>query len=388
MQKPQTKPLNPCFSSGPCAKRPGWNINNLKNVAVGRSHRSKICKEKLNKVITLTKKLLNIPDDYLVGIVPASDTGAVEMAMWNLLGERGVDVFSWESFSKDWATDATEQLKLDDLRVFHADYGLLPDFSQSNSERDIVFTYNGTTSGVKVANCDWISDNRKGLTICDATSAIFAMELDWSKLDATTFSWQKTMGSEAAHGMIILSPKAIERLENYQPNRPIPKIFRLTNKAKLIKGIFSGATINTPSMLAVEDALDSLNWIESIGGNNGIINRSNGNLKVISNWVAKSEWIDFLASNKDTISNSSICLKITNSDYLNLLPETQASLVKELLSFLEKEQIAYDIASYRDAPLGIRIWGGGTVSSEDIDILTQWLDYGFATILPHYLKAA
>ena len=388
MQHPQAKPSNPCFSSGPCAKRPGWNINNLKNVPIGRSHRSKICKDKLNEVIILTKELLNIPDDYIVGIVPASDTGAVEMAMWNLLGVRGVDVFSWESFSKDWASDATEQLKLNDLRIFHADYGLLPDLSQTDIERDIVFTYNGTTSGVKVPNCDWISENRKGLTICDATSAIFAMNLDWSKLDATTFSWQKTMGSEAAHGMIILSPKAVERLETYQPQRPLPKIFRLTNKERLIKGVFSGATINTPSMLAVEDALDSLHWIKSIGGNQGIINRSNANLKVISNWVANSNWVDFLASDKDTISNSSICLKITHPDYQNLSSETQAILVKELLALLEKEQIAYDIASYRDAPLGIRIWGGGTVSAEDIDILTQWLDYGFATILPTYLKAA
>ena len=384
MSKPQQKPLNPCFSSGPCAKRPGWNSNIFTNTPIGRSHRSKICKIKLNQVINLSKELLNIPDDYLVGIVPASDTGAVEMAMWNLLGQRGVDVFSWESFSKDWAIDASEQLKLEDLRIMHADYGLLPDLSQADPDRDIVFTYNGTTSGVKTPNCDWISNERTGLTICDATSAIFAMEMDWQKLDVTTFSWQKTMGSEAAHGMIILSPRAIERLENYIPNRPIPKIFRLTKNAKLIKGIFSGATINTPSMIAVEDALDSLNWIKSIGGKNSIIKRSENNLKVISNWVEENSWIDFLAEKEETISNSSICLKITNSDYQNLTDEKKQSFVKELLAILEKEEVAYDIASYRDAPLGIRIWGGGTVSDKDISILTNWLDYSFNKTAQNY----
>ena len=388
MSKPQQKPANPCFSSGPCAKRPGWNSDIFSKTPIGRSHRSKICKTKLNQVINLSKELLNIPDDYLVGIVPASDTGAVEMAMWNLLGQRGVDVFSWESFSKDWAIDASEQLKLEDLRIMHADYGLLPDLSQADPDRDIVFTYNGTTSGVKTPNCDWISKDRTGLTICDATSAIFAMEMDWQKLDVTTFSWQKTMGSEAAHGMIILSPRAVERLETYTPNRPIPKIFRLTKNSKLIKGIFSGATINTPSMLAVEDAIDSLNWIKSIGGKDAIISRSRNNLKVISNWVKENSWIDFLAEKEETISNSSICLKITDSDYQNLADDKKQAFVKELLAILEQEEIAYDIASYRDAPLGIRIWGGGTVSDKDIYILTNWLDYSFTKTAQNYLQAA
>ena len=289
MPIPQNKPNNPCFSSGPCAKRPGWNINSIVNAEIGRSHRSKNAKAKLNEVILLTKELLEIPEDYLVGIVPGSDTGAMEMAMWNLLGQRGVDVLSWESFSKDWATDAKEQLKLENLRIFHADYGVLPDLSQVNSDNDVVFAYNGTTSGVRVPNCDWISDDRAGLTICDATSAVFANNLDWKKLDVTTFSWQKVMGSEGAHGMIILSPRAVERLETYEPNRALPKIFRLTNNGKLIKGIFSGSTINTPSMIAVEDALDSLNWIKSIGGNKAMIERSNNNLNI----VKKEKYLDF-----------------------------------------------------------------------------------------------
>lgn len=388
MSKPLNKPNNPCFSSGPCAKRPGWSIDTLKNVDIGRSHRAKNTKAKLNEVITLTKELLQIPEDYLVGIVPASDTGAMEMAMWNLLGERGVDVLSWESFSKDWSIDITTQLKLDNVRVMHADYGILPDLSQINQDNDIVFPFNGTTSGVKIPNCDWIDSNRSGLAICDATSAIFAMDVDWQKLDVTTFSWQKVMGSEAAHGMLILSPRAVERLENYTPNRPLPKIFRLTNKGKLIKGIFSGSTINTPSMLAVEDALDSLKWIQSIGGNKAMINRSKENLAVIKSWVNKSEWITFLAEDPDTISNTSICLKITDKSYLTLDEQTQQSLIKDLVSDLANEQVAYDIASYRDAPTGIRIWGGGTVETSDILLLTEWLDYSFFKILNNYSKAA
>lgn len=388
MHKPEHKPKNPCFSSGPCAKRPGWSIDVLSNVDIGRSHRSKDAKAKLNNIITLTKELLDIPADYLVGIVPASDTGAVEMAMWNLLGARGVDVLSWESFSTDWAIDAKEQLKLDNLRLFHAEYGVLPDLSQVNQDNDIVFPFNGTTSGVRMPNCDWISSKREGLTICDATSAIFAMDIDWLKLDVTTFSWQKVMGSEAAHGMLILSPRAVERLETYIPDRPLPKIFRLTNKGKLIKGIFSGSTINTPSMLAVEDALDALQWIKSIGGEKSMIDRSQNNLKAIKSWVANTQWVDFLAEDPDTISNSSICLKIIDKSYQSFDHDQQKSFVKDLVSDLENEKVAYDIASYRDAPSGIRIWGGGTVETSDIILLTEWLDYSFNKILNNYDKVA
>ena len=388
MEKPNIKPNNPCFSSGPCAKRPGWTVDVIKNNDIGRSHRSKHAKATLNEIITRTKKLLNIPEDYIVGIVPASDTGAVEMAMWNLLGKRGVDVFSWESFSADWAIDAKQELKLQDLRVFHADYGLLPDLSQADPERDIVFAFNGTTSGVRVPNCNWIKSDRKALTICDATSAIFAMEMPWDKLDFTTFSWQKVMGSEAAHGMIILSPKAVERLETYSPDRALPKIFRLSKDNKLIKGIFSGATINTPSMLAVYDALDSLKWIESIGGEKAMIARSESNLLVISDWIKKSSWAGFLAENSETVSNTSICLKIISPEYLRLDIESRQGFIKELLQELENEKIAYDIANYRDAPSGIRIWGGGTVESKDIKILTQWLDYVFVKIMFGYSQAA
>jgi len=388
MPIPQNKPNNPCFSSGPCAKRPGWNINSIVNAEIGRSHRSKNAKAKLNEVILLTKELLEIPEDYLVGIVPGSDTGAMEMAMWNLLGQRGVDVLSWESFSKDWATDAKEQLKLENLRIFHADYGVLPDLSQVNSDNDVVFAYNGTTSGVRVPNCDWISDDRAGLTICDATSAVFANNLDWKKLDVTTFSWQKVMGSEGAHGMIILSPRAVERLETYEPNRALPKIFRLTNNGKLIKGIFSGSTINTPSMIAVEDALDSLNWIKSIGGNKAMIERSNNNLNIVKKWVENSDRISFLAEEQDTISNTSICLKIIDKTYNELDSDVQQTFIKDLLSILENEEVAYDIASYRDAPTGIRIWGGGTVEADDTRLLMEWIDYAFSEILLKYSKAA
>jgi len=384
--QPKQKPNNPCFSSGPCAKRPGWDINNLSNFNPGRSHRASCQKEKLNKIITLTKELLNIPDDFYVGIVPASDTGAVELAMWNLLGAKGVDVFSWESFSSDWAIDAQKELKLDDLKLYHADYGILPDLTVASKDRDLVFAFNGTTSGVKVANCDFISDDRTAITICDATSAIFAYKMPWHKLDATTFSWQKVLGSEAAHGMLILSPKAVERLETFEPNRPLPKIFRIKKKGKIDAAIFSGATINTPSMLAVEDALDSLNWVKEIGGEKAMISRSENNLNIIKKWISESSWIDFLAEKTETISSTSICLKISDNKYQELDSEQQNSFVKEIVKLLAKENIAYDIAAYRAAPAGIRIWGGGTVEAADLEILTQWLDYAFTEISKNYFK--
>lgn len=386
--KPTQKPQNNCFSSGPCSKFPGWNLDKLAGFNPGRSHRAKAQKEKLNQIITQTKKLLNIPEDYLVGIMPASDTGAVEAALWSLIGQRGVDVFCWESFSKDWAIDLKSQLKIKDLRIIEANYGKLPDMKQADSDRDIVFTYNGTTSGVKVKNCDFISDKRKGLTICDATSAVFAMDLPWAKLDATTFSWQKVMGGEAAHGMLVLSPRAVARLESYIPSWPVPKIFRLTKNSKIISGIFSGATINTPSMLAAEDALVTLAWVEEIGGLKKTIERSEANLKAISSWVDQSAWIDFLAEDPETISNTSICLKITDPDYLKLSEEEQGNFAKDLTSLLEKEDVAYDIDAYRDAPAGIRIWGGATIESSDLETLTKWLDYAFAVTKEKYNKAA
>jgi len=388
MTKPSAKPNNPCFSSGPCAKRPGWNLEALKNFKPGRSHRAKSEKAKLNEVIELTKELLAIPSDYLVGILPASDTGCVELAMWNMLGERGVDVFSWESFSSDWAKDAENELKIADLNIYHADYGLLPDLNEAKADRDIVFAYNGTTSGVKVPNCDFISSDRQAITICDATSAVFAYDMPWNKLDVTTFSWQKVMGSEAAHGILVLSPRAVARLESYTPDRPLPKIFRVKKKGKVNGGIFEGATINTPSMLAVEDALDSLNWIKSIGGGAAMVKRSEANLAAVTNWVNNTPWIEFLAESEDTISSTSICLKITDSSYQALSADDQQVFVKDMVKLLDSEQVAYDIAAYRDAPAGLRVWGGGTVETKDIEILTEWLDYAFNEVSKNYLKAA
>ena len=388
MTKPNHKPQNPCFSSGPCAKRPGWSLAALNDFEPGRSHRAKTQKAKLNEIINLTRELLNIPADYLIAIVPASDTGSVELAMWNMLGCVGVDVFSWESFSADWAKDADQELKLADLKIYHADYGLLPNLNESAPDRDIVFAYNGTTSGVKVANCDFISDKRSAITICDATSAIFAYDMPWEKLDATTFSWQKVMGSEAAHGMLILSPKAVARLEDYSPDRALPKIFRIKKQGKIDEAIFTGATINTPSMLAVEDALDALKWIKAIGGNQAMIARSAANLALLENWVEQSDWLDFLAENKDIRSSTSICLKIIDHNYLTLPATEQQNFVKEIVKLLEAENVAFDIASYRDAPAGLRIWGGGTVEVADLEILTKWLDYAFKQVSKKYLKAA
>lgn len=388
MDKPTTKPSNPCFSSGPTSKRPGWSFNNFDQNVLGRSHRSKLGKEKLAEVITLTREVLQIPTDYKIGIVPASDTGAVEMAMWSLLGERGVDVAAWESFGKGWVTDAVKQLKLEDLRIFEGEYGKLPNLNEIDTDRDVVFTWNGTTSGVKVADHSWIKDNRKGLTICDATSAAFAMELPWDKLDVTTYSWQKVMGGEAAHGVIILSPRAVERLESYSPNRALPKIFRLTKSGKLIEGVFVGETINTPSMIAVEDALDGLRWAKSIGGLSGLVKRSQDNLKAVENWVSKNNWIDFLAEKVEERSSTSICLKIVDEWYQSLSKEEKSSIAKSIVKILDSEDVAYDIGAYRDAPAGIRIWGGSTVEASNIELLLPWLDWAFAEIKSSARQAA
>lgn len=379
LTKPEMFPVNPDFSSGPCAKRPGYDLTHLQNAVLGRSHRSKPGKARLLEAITRTRDILNVPEGWHIGIVPASDTGAYEMAMWSLLGARGLDILGWESFGKGWITDAVKQLKLDDIRVMEAAYGQLPDLTAVDFSRDVAFTWNGTTSGVKVPNGDWIADDRIGLTLCDATSAAFAMDLPWEKLDVTTFSWQKVMGSEAAHGMLILSPRAVERLESYTPPWPLPKIFRLTKGGKLIEGIFKGETINTPSMLAVEDYVDALKWAEDIGGLTTLLQRSADNLTVLSDWVALTDWVDFLCAEEANRSNTSICLKIIDPDVTALDDDAQAAFAKRLAALLEAEDAAYDIGAYRDAPPGLRIWGGATVETADLEILTQWLDWAFAT---------
>jgi phosphoserine aminotransferase len=380
IKKPTTKPKNPNFSSGPCAKRPGWDIKNLKTDSLGRSHRAKLPKQRLAEVINLSKELLNIPSDYKVGIIAGSDTGAIEAAMWSLLGKTGVEVLAWESFGSDWVKDIKEQLKIKNLTIHQSDYGDLPDFQKINFDNDIVFNWNGTTSGVCLPNADWITDNRKGLTICDATSAVFAMEMDWHKLDVITWSWQKVLGGEAAHGMIALSPKSLERLSEYQPTWPIPKIFRLANNKKVIEGIFKGETINTPSMLCVEDAIDALNWIQSIGGSKGSIDKSQSNLQVVKTWVETKDWIDFLAKDSSTLSSTSICLKITDPWFLGLSADQQQLKIKEINSLLDKEQVAFDINAYRTAPPGFRIWGGATVESSDIETLLPWIEWGYQSI--------
>ncbi|MCL4126995.1 UNVERIFIED_CONTAM: hypothetical protein GTU68_059929 [Idotea baltica] len=367
--KPDARPNNPQFSSGPCTKPSTWTLDALSDAALGRSHRAAVGKDKLLAAIETTREVLNIPTDYKIGIVPASDTGAVEMAMWNLLGARGVDMLSWESFGSGWVTDVVKQLKLDNVNHLHADYGQLPDLNTINFDNDVVFTWNGTTSGVRVPNGDFIPADRDGLTICDATSAAFAQDLPWDKLDVTTFSWQKVLGGEAAHGMIILSPRAVERLETYAPAWPLPKIFRLTKAGKLIDGIFKGATINTPSMLAVEDYLFALDWAKSVGGNAGLIKRADANLQVLADFVANNDWIDFLADDANTVSNTSVCLKV----------DAQAAFAKGLAKLLETEAVAYDIGSYRDAPAGLRIWTGGTVENSDLVALTPWLNWAFET---------
>ena len=375
---PALRPNNANFSSGPCAKRPGWSLDNLKNAALGRSHRAKIGKTKLKNAIELTREVLKVPANYRIGIVPASDTGAVEMALWSLLGSRPVDMVAWESFGSEWVTDVIKQLKLPDARTLKAPYGQIVDLKSINFDHDVVFTWNGTTSGVRVPNADFIPANRGGLTICDATSAAFAQDLDYAKLDVVTFSWQKALGGEAAHGMLILSPRAVERLESYSPAWPLPKIFRLTKGGKLIEGIFEGETINTPSMLCVEDYLDALEWAKSLGGLEGLIKRADANLATIAAWVAKTPWVDFLAIDPATRSNTSVCLKVVDPAITALAPDAQANFAKALAGALEKEKIAFDIGAYRDAPPGLRIWCGATIEASDLATLTHWLDWSFA----------
>lgn len=368
--KPNTKPNNPNFSSGPCSKRPGYSLDQLQIDTLGRSHRSSLGKKALGLACTETAKILGLPEGYRVGVVPASDTGAVEMIMWSVLGQRPVDIFAWESFGRGWLTDAVKQLKLDNLNSYTADYGALPDMSQANPDNDCIFTWNGTTSGVKVPNADWISDDRTGLTICDATSAVFAMDMPWEKLDVVTYSWQKVLGGEGAHGMIILSPRAVERLESYSPPWPLPKIFRLTKGGKLIEGIFRGATINTPSMLCVADYLDALQWVQSIGGLPGAIAKSEANLAAIKAFVDSNSWIDFLAQEPDQISNTSVCLSL----------DLDADQVKQMVALLAEEAVAFDIGAYRDAPAGLRIWCGATVEQSDVEALLPWLEWAYTQV--------
>lgn len=376
---PDVRPANPNFSSGPCAKRPGWTVEALAGALVGRSHRAKPAKARIERAINLTRELLEVPADYLIGIVPASDTGAVEMALWGMLGARGVDMLTWESFGDGWVTDVQKQLKLDDVRVLKAGYGELPDLAAVDFTRDVVFTWNGTTSGVRVPNADWIPADREGLTICDATSSAFAQDMDFTKLDVVTFSWQKALGGEAAHGILILSPRAVERLETFVPaNRPMPKIFRLTKGGKLMRDIFEGATINTVSMLCVEDAVDAMEWGLSVGGLKALHARADANAKVISDWVAKTDWVDFLCADPALRSNTSVCLKIVDPEVTALPEDAQAKLAKAIVSRLDKEGVAYDIGAYRDAPTGFRIWCGSTVEAADLEKLVPWLDWAFA----------
>ncbi|MDZ4368390.1 MAG: phosphoserine transaminase [Afipia sp.] len=386
--KPGSKPNVPHFSSGPCAKRPGWNPQNLKDAALGRSHRAKVGKAKLKLAIDLTREVLEVPADYKIGIVPASDTGAVEMALWSLLGPRPVTTIAWESFGEGWVSDVVKELKLKDVVKLHAGYGEIPDLSKADKNSDIVFTWNGTTSGVRVPNADWIRDDREGLTICDATSAAFAQPLDWPKLDVVTFSWQKALGGEAAHGMLILSPRAVARLESYTPPWPLPKIFRMTKGGKLNAGIFEGETINTPSMLCVEDYLDALNWAKSVGGLKGLMARADANTKVLADWKAKTPWVDFLAADPAIRSNTSVCMKVVDPAITSLSADAQADFAKKLVAAVEKEGAGYDFAHYRDAPAGLRIWCGATVEAKDVEILTAWIDWAFAETKASLAKAA
>jgi phosphoserine aminotransferase len=386
--KPDLRPSNPRFSSGPCAKRPGWTLDALSGAFLGRSHRASGPKARLAEVIERSKAILGLPEGWRLGIVPASDTGAVEMALWSLLGARGVDVLAWESFSSDWATDVLKQLKLADARVIKAEYGRLPDLTGFDGSRDLVMVWNGTTSGVRLPNADFIPTEREGLVICDATSAAFAMALPYEKLDVVTWSWQKVLGGEAAHGMLALSPRAVARLESYTPSWPLPKIFRMTKGGKLNEGIFKGETINTPSMLAVEDAVDGLRWAESVGGLKGLVARSEGNLAAIAGWVAKTPWVDFLAEDPATRSCTSICLKIVAPWFQALDADAQAAAAKKLSGLLEKEGVALDAANYRDAPPGLRIWGGATVETSDIQALLPWIDWAFAQVEAEQTKVA
>ena len=377
--RPSLRPSSSNFSSGPCAKRPGWSLDQLKDAALGRSHRSKLGKAKLGEVLDRSRKILGIPADYRIGIVAASDTGAVEMALWSLLGSRPVDVLAWESFGQDWVTDIVKQLKVE-ARTLTADYGKLPNLGEVDFKRDVVFLWNGTTSGVRVADGAWIPTDREGLTICDATSAVFAMKLPWDKLDVVTWSWQKVLGGEAAHGMLVLSPRAVARLESTTPKWPLPKIFRLVKGGKLDEAVFKGDTINTPSMLCVEDAIDGLKWAESVGALEGLVKRSEANLSAIARWVGQTSWVDFLAEDAKTRSCTSICLKIVDPWFTGLSDEAQGEAAKKLASLLESEKVAFDIAAYRSAPPGLRIWGGATVENADIAALLPWLDWAYAQV--------
>jgi phosphoserine aminotransferase len=378
-QKPAARPRAPYFSSGPCAKRPGWSLDQLKTDVLGRSHRAKLGKARLKLAIDLTREVLQVPADYRIGIVPASDTGAVEMALWSLLGPRPVDMLAWESFGEGWVTDVVKQLRLKDARIVKAPYGELPDLAQVDTRtRDVVFTWNGTTSGVRVPDADWIAVDREGLTICDATSSAFAQRMDFAKLDVVTFSWQKALGGEAAHGMLILSPRAVERLTTHTPAWPLPKIFRLTSGGKLIEGIFEGETINTPSMLAVEDYIDALEWAKGLGGLGALVSKADANARVIADWVARSPWAANLAKDPATASNTSVCLTIVDPDVLARGPEAIAQVAKGIAAVLDKEGAAFDIGAYRDAPAGLRIWCGATVEASDLEALTPWLDWAFA----------
>ena len=385
---PGVRPVTPHFSSGPCAKRPGWSLQTLTDAALGRSHRAKIGKAKLKRAIDLTREVLEVPADYRIGIVPASDTGAVEMALWSLLGQRPVTMLAWESFGEGWVSDVLKELKLKDASLLKAPYGELPDLAKVDFATDVVFTWNGTTSGVRVPNANWIPANRQGLTICDATSAAFAQPLDFAKLDVVTFSWQKALGGEAAHGMLILSPRAVARLETYQPQWPLPKIFRMTKGGKLNEGIFEGETINTPSMLCVEDYLDTLQWAKSVGGLKALIARADANTKVIADWVARTPWVEFLALVPATRSNTSVCLKVVDPAVTSLSGDAQSAFAKALAGAVEKEGAGYDLGHYRDAPAGLRIWCGATIEASDVEILTQWLDWAFAKTKDALPKAA
>lgn len=387
-KKPAIRPANPRFSSGPCTKYPGWSLGALEGALIGRSHRQADTQARLKLAIERTRDLLKLPADYRVAIVPASDTGAVEMVLWSLLGPRGVDVLAWEAFGRDWVTDIVEQLKLKDVRALVTPYGELPDLSQVDCDRDVVFAWNGTTSGVRVPNADWIECDRKGLTICDATSAVFAQEIDWQKLDAATFSWQKVLGGEAQHGMLILGPRAVERLLTYTPPWPLPKLFRMTRNGKLMEELFEGSTINTPSMLCLQDYLDALDWVEGVGGLSGTIARSNANASVIAEWVSRTPWIDYLARVPETRSNTSVCLKIVDPEVMALPPEMRDAFPQRMASLLDGENAAKDIASHRASPPGLRIWTGATVERSDLEALMPWLDWAFAEVKQAFAKAA
>ena len=380
LAKPSSKPSNPNFSSGPCAKRPGWELSVLKNTPIGRSHRSKECKDKLNQAIVKSKQVLKLPDSYNLAIMTGSNTGALEAAMWSLLGCIGVDVLAWDNFGKDWVIDVLEQLKIENVNSYVSDYGELPDLGKVNFKNDVIFTWNGTTAGVRVPNAKWIADDREGLTLCDATSGIFAMDIDFNKLDVITWSWQKVLGGEAAHGMLALSPRALKRLETYTPKWPIPKLFKLANKKKVIKGVFEGATINTPSMICVEDVLDSLNWAESVGGTDELIKISNENLKIVENWVNNSDWIKFMCEDKNIRSSTSITLLIKDEWFNKFSEEEQRNVIKKIVSTLDKEGVAKDIIGYPKAPPSLRLWGGATVQNNDMKTLLPWIDWAYQSV--------